>query len=90
MMVSRVDELFRITIPQEARTTVRVGEEYVVLPGKDGRFLLLPVSEVNGILARTAGMWQERDDVPTDGVEYVNRLRTGSRLADLEITANGG
>lgn len=89
MMVSRVDELFRIMLPPEARAGVQVGEEYLVLPGDDGRLLLLPVSQVEQILARTAGMWQGREDLPADGVAYVNQLREGKRLADLGVTADG-
>lgn len=89
MMVAKVDELFRIALPQEARAGIHVGEEYLVLPGENGRFLLLPVSQMEQILTRTAGMWQGRKDMPADGVVYVNQLREGKRLADLGITADG-
>lgn len=89
MMVSKVDELFRILLPPEARAGVQVGEEYVVLPGDNGRLLLLPVSQMEQILTRTAGMWQGRDDLPDDGVAYVNQMRSGGRLADLGRVGHG-
>jgi AbrB family looped-hinge helix DNA binding protein len=89
MITSTVDEQFRIMIPKEARQSVKVGEEYIVLPDKNGRLILIPVSQVDKILARTAGLWQGRDDIPTDGVEYVNQIRSGNRLADLGISTNG-
>jgi bifunctional DNA-binding transcriptional regulator/antitoxin component of YhaV-PrlF toxin-antitoxin module len=89
MFYTKVENDFRITIPEELRRSLEVGQELLVTIDKNGRLILIPESQIEAILQRTAGMWQGRKDIPADGVEYVNQLRQGDRLSDLGIEKNG-
>ena len=59
----------------------------IVTLDRAGRIVLLSEKRVRAVLQRTSGIWQERKDIPSDGVKYVNRLRRGRRLRRLEISA---
>ena len=89
MQTTKVDDQFRITIPEEIRPLVEIGEEFIVSQDKIGRLILIPTSQVQAILSRTAGLWQGREDLPDTGVEYADQVRSGNRLAALGITRNG-
>lgn len=41
------------------------------------------LAEKQNILLETFGMWAGRDDLPTDGVAYVDEIRRGERLNEL-------
>jgi bifunctional DNA-binding transcriptional regulator/antitoxin component of YhaV-PrlF toxin-antitoxin module len=89
MLYTKIENDFRITIPEEMRRSLEVGQELLVTMDKNGRLILIPETKIKEILQQTAGMWQGRDDIPADGVEYVNQLRQGRRLNDLGIGKNG-
>ncbi len=72
-----VEEGFRLTVPKEFRGKVKVGDKMLVNVDRTGRIDLFSVERVRATLARTAGLWLGRKDIPTDGVKYVNRLRRG-------------
>jgi bifunctional DNA-binding transcriptional regulator/antitoxin component of YhaV-PrlF toxin-antitoxin module len=80
-----VEKDYRVTIPNSLRSLLHVGDELLITVNKAGQILLIPASRVDEILEQTAGMWQGRTDVPSDGVEYVNQLRQGHRLEELGI-----
>jgi len=75
-----VEEGFRLTVPKQLRSKLRVGDQMMVDVDRSGRIVLLSEDRVRATLARTAGLWRGRKNVPTDGVKYVNRLRRGQRL----------
>ena len=79
----RVEEGFRISIPETLRPSLKIGDELLIAVDKAGRVVLIPESRVNEILETTFGMWRDRQDIPTDGVEYVAQLRQGRRLRRL-------
>lgn len=89
MLKAILDTDFRITIPEPLRTRLEVGQELFVTIDQANRLVLIPISRVEAILERTAGLWQGRSDIPSDGVEYVNQLRQGRRLVELGVGANG-
>lgn len=89
MIYTKVEDDFRITIPEELRRSLEVGQELLVTMDKNGRLILIPESQIDAILQQTAGMWKRRTDIPADGVDYVNQLRQGQRLVDLGIEKNG-
>lgn len=41
-------------------------------------------TDARAALEATFGLWADRDDLPTDGVDYVTQLRRSSRWDDLE------
>jgi bifunctional DNA-binding transcriptional regulator/antitoxin component of YhaV-PrlF toxin-antitoxin module len=83
MLRTKVDPDFRITIPEPLRPPLQVGDELV------GRIIITPETRVRSILQRTAGMWRGRQDIPSDGVEYVNDLRQARRLRALGVVPDG-
>jgi bifunctional DNA-binding transcriptional regulator/antitoxin component of YhaV-PrlF toxin-antitoxin module len=80
MLRTKIDKGFRVTIPESLRPALHVGEELLISMDQSGRILLVPESKVVEILERTAGMWAGRQDIPADGIHYVNQIRSGRRL----------
>ena len=44
-----------------------------------GRLVVTPLEKIRAQLMETFGMWADRTDIPSDGVEYVNEIRKGRR-----------
>ncbi len=81
----QIEEGFRVTVPTDMRSGFKVGDEVVITSDRAGRIILISEELVRATLARTAGMWQGRTDIPSDGVKYVNQLRRGRRLRRLGV-----
>jgi hypothetical protein len=75
MLRAKVEPDFRITIPEDLRSQVQVGDEVFITLTAAGRLTLMPEARVRTILEETAGLWQGRTDLPADGAAYVNALR---------------
>jgi bifunctional DNA-binding transcriptional regulator/antitoxin component of YhaV-PrlF toxin-antitoxin module len=89
MLTTKIEPDFQITIPEPLRPNLSVGDELLISADQQGRIILVPTSRVRAILEQTAGMWRGRQDIPGDGVEYVNNLRQGRRLNDLGVVSRG-
>ena len=72
-------------MPEKLRGNLKVGDEIVITVDRAGRIVLLSEKRVRATLQQTAGMWQDRVDIPKDGVAYVNKLRRGRRLRRLGV-----
>ncbi len=77
MLRTTVDQGYRVEIPEALRDSLHVGDEFFVTITKTGQILLIPARRVDEILDQTAGMWQDREDIPADSLEYVNQIRQG-------------
>ena len=71
---------------KELRKELKVGDEVVVTRNGPGRLVLLSEQRIRATLARSAGLWAGRTDIPSDCVQYVNRIRKGKRLQRLGVT----
>jgi bifunctional DNA-binding transcriptional regulator/antitoxin component of YhaV-PrlF toxin-antitoxin module len=89
MLRAKIEPDFRVTIPEPLRTPLQVGDELLITTDQAGRIIITPEARIRAILQRTAGMWRGRQDVPADGVEYVNNLRQARRLRDLGVAPDG-
>lgn len=90
MLRTKIESKYRVTIPKSLRPDLKVGDELIISTDKEGRIILTPQApHIISILQKTAGMWRGRQDVPADGVDYVNSLRQGRRLQDLGIQPDG-
>ncbi len=49
----------------------------------NGRIILTIKSEMQQALDEAFGLWADRTDVPKDGVEYVNRIRSDDRFDEI-------
>ena len=76
-----VEADFRITLPEELRSQVQVGDQVLLALNPAERRARRPEVQVNAILAETAGLWQNRTDLPADGVAYVQALRQSPAAA---------
>ena len=83
-----VEDGYQFSLPSELQSFAPVGTEFQVTIDEIGRIILTPEANVRGILMETFGMWADRDDLPADGVEYVNNIRQGQRLDELGIMAD--
>ncbi len=89
MSLVRVDSNYRIEIPLELRSLLRVGDEVEIRVDEKGAVVMTLPRVIDEVLNATAGLWANRSDIPTDGVAYVDALRSGNRLTRLGISADG-
>lgn len=82
-----VEEGYQLSLPPELHSLAPVGSQFEITVDAAGRIILTPGPEIRAILMETFGMWSDREDVPTDGVEFVNGIRQGHRLDKLGIPA---
>ncbi len=61
----QIEKGFRLTLPEEFRGELKVGDELHVSVDRAGRIILLSEARIRETLRRTAGIWQDRTDVPT-------------------------
>ncbi len=88
MAVVSIEEGFRLVLPEEVRADLQVGDEVIVVRDREGRITIAPTSRRGDLtpaellerLQETFGLWADRDDIPNDGVAYVDAIRTGTRL----------
>ena len=88
-----VDPDFRITLLEELRSKVQVGDKVIVALDAAGRRTVALEAQTSAILAETAGLGQDRTDSAADGVVYVNALRrspAASPVLDEMIEFLGG
>jgi bifunctional DNA-binding transcriptional regulator/antitoxin component of YhaV-PrlF toxin-antitoxin module len=89
MIKTKIEPNYRITIPEALRPSLKVGDELLITTDPAGRIIITPEARIHSILERTAGMWQGRQDIPADGVQYVNQLRQARRLRELGVLPDG-
>jgi hypothetical protein len=78
-----VQEGYQLSLPPELQPLAPIGSQFLVTIDETGRIILTPEVDVRAILLETFGMWSARDDVPVDGVDYVDQIRQGQRLDQL-------
>ncbi|MBL1138353.1 MAG: hypothetical protein HND46_23865 [Chloroflexi bacterium] len=81
-----VEEGYQLSLPPELQPLAPIGSQFEVTVDEVGRIILTPESQIRSILLETFGMWSGRDDLPTDGVEFVSDVRQGRRLDELGVT----
>lgn len=81
MTTVTIEDGFRMTLPEELRSTLCVGDELLASRDNSGRIILSVKSEMQQALDEVFGIWADRTDIPSDGVEYVNRIHSGKRFS---------
>ena len=82
MVTVHVSSDYTVKIPSKFHSRLRAGQEVAVNVDAQGRLIITPIEQMNALLQETFGMWADRKDIPTDGVEYVDYIRRGRRLDD--------
>jgi hypothetical protein len=85
---AQIEDGYRVVLPPEVQSLVHVGASVWVTVDQAGRIILTPEGQAQAALLETFGMWADRDDIPTDGVIYMNQVRLGRRLNDLGLTSD--
>lgn len=80
MSKTRIEDEYRLVLPPDVQHLVRIGHAVLVTADEAGRIILTPESQALAALLGTFGMWADRDDVPADGVAYMDEIRRGQRL----------
>ena len=81
-----VEEGYHLSLPPELQSLAPVGTQFEVTIDQAGRIILTPESQIRTILLETFGMWSGRNDLPADGIEFMDNIRQGQRLDELGIT----
>jgi hypothetical protein len=81
-----VEEGYQLSLPPELQSLAPVGSEFEVTVDEVGRIILTPESQIRTILLETFGMWSDRNDLISDGIEFMDDVRQGQRLDQLGIT----
>ncbi|MEA3340346.1 MAG: hypothetical protein U9R15_10305 [Chloroflexota bacterium] len=81
--IARVEEGLLVRMPKVLQSLLQVGDRLRVETDKEGCIVLTPLQKANRVLDETAGLWADRADLPLDGVEYVDQMRSGARLQRL-------
>jgi hypothetical protein len=79
-----VEEGYQLSLPLELQPLAPVGSQLQVTVDEAGRIILTPEAHIRAILMETFGMWTDRDDVPDNGIEYMDEIRRGQRLDEFE------
>lgn len=88
MIVTKISSEFTVSIPDEYREQFAPGQQIAVSADDRGRLVFTPIEQVRALLEETFGMWQDRTDIPTDGVAYMDEIRRGHRLNESGIEWN--
>jgi hypothetical protein len=88
MIVTRINQDYTLPIPDSFRRLLAVGQEVAISADAQGRLVVAPVERFRAVLMETFGMWADRTDQPADSLDYVDALRRGQRLDDLEQPAH--
>lgn len=88
MIVTKISSEFTIAIPDEFKSQFTPGQPVTVTADAQGRLVVARIEQIQAILEETFGMWQDRTDIPKDGITYVDEIRRGHRLNALGIEWN--
>jgi len=83
---AQIEDGYRVVLPPEVQSLVRIGASVWVTVDQAGRIILTPEGQAQAALLETFGMWADRDDIPSDGVTYMDQVRRGHRLNELGLT----
>ncbi len=80
MTTLRIEEGYQLSLPTELQAMAPIGAQFQVTVDDVGRIILTPEKQVRAILLETFGLWSDRNDIPTDGLTYMDNVRQGRRL----------
>jgi hypothetical protein len=80
MITIRISPEHTLHIPDQFHKLLPAGQEVAISSDAQGRLVITPLEQIHTQLLETFGMWADRDDLPTDSVDYVDEIRRGQRL----------
>ncbi len=88
MVITHISPEYTVNIPNEFRQLLAVGQEVAVSADSQGRLVITPIEQIRSVLMESFGMWADRTDLPQDSIAYVDEIRRGERLSQLEPTSD--
>ena len=88
MVIARITPEYTLKIPDEFRQMIEAGQEVAVSADSQGRLVVTPMEQIRAQLLETFGMWADRDDLPADGIDYMDEIRRGQRLNGTQHRLN--
>jgi hypothetical protein len=88
MVVARITPEYTLKIPDEFRPMIEAGQEVAISADAQGRLVVTPIEQIRARLMETFGMWADRTDLPSEGVDYVDEIRRGQRLTNTQHRLN--
>jgi hypothetical protein len=85
MVTVHISSDYTLKIPAKFRSRLHAGQEVALSLDAQGRLIITPIEQVYAALQETFGMWADRTDIPSEGVEYMDQIRRGSRLDHLGV-----
>lgn len=84
MINVHIEPDFRIPLPESLRGLLSVGDEVAMMRDAEGRIVIVPSQEIAARLDATFGLWAGREDMPADGIAYMDGIRQGARLDAID------
>jgi bifunctional DNA-binding transcriptional regulator/antitoxin component of YhaV-PrlF toxin-antitoxin module len=84
MIITKIGKDYTLNIPQALRQKLTIGQEVGVSADIQGRLIVTPLEQIQTVLLETFGLWADRTDLPTDSIDYMDQIRQGQRLDQLE------
>lgn len=84
MVRVHIEQGYKLTLPKEIRGNFRIGDEVIASTDRAGRIVIMSAEQIRVRLQETFGMWLDRTDVPADGVDYMDEIRRGTRLDEVD------
>ena len=85
MVTVTISSQYTVKIPEDFRSRLRAGQQMAISLDAQGRLILTPMEQARAILDETFGMWKGRTDIPKGGIRYMDKIRRGHRLKDLDL-----
>ena len=88
MVVTKIGQEFTLNIPDQFRQKFTPGQEVAVSTDAQGRLVVTPIEQIRALLMETFGMWADRTDLPADSINYVDDIRRGRRLDEMDLRSD--
>ena len=84
MTTIQIEANYRVTLPESLRGLLQVGDQVAVTQDTEGRIMIMSAGQIMERLQETFGLWANRPDFPTDGIAYMDQIRQGDRLDEVD------
>lgn len=80
MVLAKITPKYTLSIPDEFRAALPVGQEVAITIDRQGRMIVTPIKKIREALAESFGIWADRTDIPANARHYAREIRKGYRL----------
>jgi bifunctional DNA-binding transcriptional regulator/antitoxin component of YhaV-PrlF toxin-antitoxin module len=88
MITTKISSEYTLSIPVPFRQFLPPGQEVVIIADPQGRVIIMPVEKVWALLLETFGMWSNQSNLTGDSITYMDEIRRGRRLNEMDLPSN--